>query len=324
LNPNDWAVVLPHPTRGAQVAERKYDDNGVVFLMNGGGLRTRYGFTHTAEQPVWIAGKWTFVPCQSECTDSIRVVTRSNGYLTSSGFPGEGIEFSFYNNGEIEIIGYGKYEVLNIQTGGEIVVPDGSAWPPVHFEVVDDGESVAFLVTSDNSTIWINGTSDYNSTSEFVLFHNSPAVGGARVISALDDVIIQSGRDCEGTFLGVKTIDHCGVCGGDDSTCCYNYLEIEDPLWDYILIPEAVSDLIERFERTYSVLDWELANLVEFSDIPTDWYPTIAMMAEINRIFLTDCSLLQFCADSGSFWTILSGATERFNPENLALNHFET
>jgi len=119
--------------------------------------------------------------------------------------------------------------------------------------------------------------------------------------------------DCRGVPNGGLVYDDCGICGGDSSTCCTNYLGVPNDLWDYILIPEAVADLIERLESTYAVLEWLHNNLPEIEDMPERvTCQHIGAMAEINRMFLFDCGLEKFCDKSGRFLTALQHATNNY------------
>jgi hypothetical protein len=90
-------------------------------------------------------------------------------------------------------------------------------------------------------------------------------------------------------------------------------LGISNDLWDYILVPEAVSDLIERLETTYSVVEWLDCNLPELEDLPERvTCELIGALAEINRMFIFDCGLEKFCKSSGSFLTSLQHATQNY------------
>lgn len=128
--------------------------------------------------------------------------------------------------------------------------------------------------------------------------------------------------DCEGVPNGGAVIDNCGVCGGDDSSCCWDYLGVENDLWDFILTPKAVGDLIERLEKTYAVVDYIYENIPELEDLPeTVTDDEICLLSELNRIFLEgkkfaeyqltnlDCGLINFCSESGQFLTELQYAT---------------
>jgi len=118
--------------------------------------------------------------------------------------------------------------------------------------------------------------------------------------------------DCNGIAFGGATLDSCGVCGGDDSTCCENYLGINNALWDYVLVPEAVNDVIARLESTYAVLEWTWRNLPEMEDLPERiTCEQIGTIAEIDRMFLFNCGN-QFCVESGEFLTTLQIATNNF------------
>lgn len=93
--------------------------------------------------------------------------------------------------------------------------------------------------------------------------------------------------DCLGVVNGGAVVDNCGVCGGDDSTCCWNYLGVENDLWDFILTPKAVGDLIERLEKTYAVVDYIYENIPELEELPeTVTDDEICLLSELNRIFL--------------------------------------
>ncbi len=50
--------------------------------------------------------------------------------------------------------------------------------------------------------------------------------------------------DCMGVVNGGRLLDECGVCGGDGTTCCSNYLQVENKLWNFILLPATLSDTI--------------------------------------------------------------------------------
>ena len=47
-----------------------------------------------------------------------------------------------------------------------------------------------------------------------------------------------------------------GLCDGDGSTCCNNYLEVDNNLWNFVLLPVAISDMIERLEKSRAVVEW--------------------------------------------------------------------
>ena len=73
-----------------------------------------------------------------------------------------------------------------------------------------------------------------------------------------------------------------------------------------MLIPVAVSDMIERLEKTHSILDWLFDNLPQFEFLPEAVTQTqLSTMARINMIFLEECGLYSFCSESGSFLTQL-------------------
>ncbi len=109
-------------------------------------------------------------------------------------------------------------------------------------------------------------------------------------VSAADECLLEGGEP--------SVLDACGICGGDGSTCCNDYAGVPNSLWDYVLLPEAVGDLIERFETTQAVLEWIRDNLPEERAVSSDM--RFGEIAAINKKFLSGC-LESFCTSSGDF-----------------------
>ena len=67
-------------------------------------------------------------------------------------------------------------------------------------------------------------------------------------------------------------------------------------------MPYAVNDMIERLERTYAVLEWTHNNLPAYDRLPASVdAEKVGAMAEINRMFLENCGLEQFCQITSTF-----------------------
>jgi hypothetical protein len=65
--------------------------------------------------------------------------------------------------------------------------------------------------------------------------------------------------------------------------------------------------------QRYAVLEWTWTNLPEQEDLPDRVdCEDIGTIAEINRMFLFDCSLSSFCQSSGHFLTDLQDATNNY------------
>lgn len=110
-------------------------------------------------------------------------------------------------------------------------------------------------------------------------------------------------------------------CNGSN-TCC-NYLGVSQNVWNYILIPAAVCEMIEKLERAYAVVEWILYHLPEYDQLPSQiTTQDLGQLAELNRVFLQDCSLLNFCQNSGKFLTCLEHVTDptQLNLVNLLKN----
>ena len=120
--------------------------------------------------------------------------------------------------------------------------------------------------------------------------------------------------DCEGVYKGSAVVDACGKCGGTNSSCCSNYLGVENNLWDFVLLPVAVDDMIQRLEKTRSVIEWTYNAVPEIEDMSIfyQW----GDVAELNKLFLSDC-LSPFCKKSTNFLenlnTALAGSVQETN-----------
>merc|ERR1711974_306770 len=71
---------------------------------------------------------------------------------------------------------------------------------------------------------------------------------------------------CDTTNLcdeGVVTVnvtcllDACGVCDGDNSTCCHNYLGVDNYVWSWLLIPHLIDDIVMKLEDLSGLLQTE-------------------------------------------------------------------
>lgn len=104
--------------------------------------------------------------------------------------------------------------------------------------------------------------------------------------------------DCNGIIGGSLVVDECGVCGGDGTTCCSNYLGVDNKVWDFVLLPVAVRDMIERLENTRAVLEYVYDNIPEEDELYVEmqW----GDVAEINNIFNDQC-ITPFCGLSKNF-----------------------
>jgi len=108
--------------------------------------------------------------------------------------------------------------------------------------------------------------------------------------------------DCAGTPGGDKVYDACGVCGGNGTSCCENFLGIESQFWDFILLPEALEDMISRLQNSYDILEYVNNNLPEEGDkILKDNAFSVGGLVALNRDFLQDCGLVDFCDASAQF-----------------------
>lgn len=126
-------------------------------------------------------------------------------------------------------------------------------------------------------------------------------------VERIDDVQF----DCNGTADGSESYDECGVCNGDGSACCHDYLGVDNELWDYLLTPEAVNDMIERLEGTQAVLEWIKDEMPRYPKIlETFTCQQLGDAAEINRLWLEDCSAEDFEEESEQFLKELSAYTD--------------
>jgi hypothetical protein len=110
--------------------------------------------------------------------------------------------------------------------------------------------------------------------------------------------------DCAGEIEGVKEVDECGICGGDGTTCCSNYLGVDNKVWDFVLLPVAVCDIIERLHSTRDVLEYVYDNIPEEDELTVElqW----GDVAEINNLFNDEC-ITPFCGISKDFLGDLLG-----------------
>jgi hypothetical protein len=75
-------------------------------------------------------------------------------------------------------------------------------------------------------------------------------------------------------------------------------LGVDNRVWDFVLLPVAVDDIIQRLQQTRSVLEYVYENIPE-EDVLTvelQW----GDVAEINNIFNVDC-ITPFCGVSRDF-----------------------
>merc|ERR1712232_2873 len=61
--------------------------------------------------------------------------------------------------------------------------------------------------------------------------------------------------------------DACGVCGGTNTTCCAQVCGIDDHLWDWLLVPHIIDDVIERFTLLNEELDNTCTLLGRYNDL---------------------------------------------------------
>jgi hypothetical protein len=109
-------------------------------------------------------------------------------------------------------------------------------------------------------------------------------------------------------------LDACGVCNGDNSTCCHDYLGVENALWDFVLLPVAVDEMIEKLQNLHAVLTWVSGELPHLEggerNLPVHvGEEKVGTVAEINQLFLRECGLLRFCQLSGQFLESLREVT---------------
>jgi hypothetical protein len=89
-------------------------------------------------------------------------------------------------------------------------------------------------------------------------------------------------------------IDILAVCNG---TCCIDHLGVPDEAWNYVLTPIVVCNLIEKLEKTYSVVEYIEKNFDKNTAVlPQE---TIELMATIYTRFLQNC-LGPFCIEGGN------------------------
>lgn len=138
-------------------------------------------------------------------------------------------------------------------------------------------------------------------------FYGAPDCFGVPNGDAVEDICGVCGgqgdtcKDCKGVIGGDAKEDICGVCDGDGSTCCNGYNSINDDFWDYILLPESLDALIDRFQNTRSVLEWIQEKMPERSAIPSEMMEALGQLANVNKNFLQECALDEFCDDSKAF-----------------------
>ena len=72
---------------------------------------------------------------------------------------------------------------------------------------------------------------------------------------------------CDGKPYSGASIDACGVCQGNNETCCTNRFGIDNELWDWLLAPYIIDDIIKRFHYTTEELEDTCIILNRYTDI---------------------------------------------------------
>eukprot|EP01098_Paradermamoeba_levis_P001255 TRINITY_DN1140_c0_g1_i1.p1 TRINITY_DN1140_c0_g1~~TRINITY_DN1140_c0_g1_i1.p1 ORF type:complete len:158 (+),score=47.30 TRINITY_DN1140_c0_g1_i1:81-554(+) len=76
--------------------------------------------------------------------------------------------------------------------------------------------------------------------------------------------------DCFGNANGTAVIDACGVCGGNNQSCCLNFLGLDNSIWDWLLLRAAIDDIVGKlFDLSY-VLECASRNVPRVSPNCTD------------------------------------------------------
>jgi len=78
------------------------------------------------------------------------------------------------------------------------------------------------------------------------------------------------GTDCTGADGGAAVVDSCGVCGGNDQSCCKDYLGLRNNMWDWLLIQRAVDDQVVKLNDLKAMLACENAILPTFQNEDCD------------------------------------------------------
>jgi len=225
------------------------------------------------------------------------------------------------NNFNIGLVHYTKigsfvWEDLNrngVQDAGEPGVAN------VTVQLVCNGVVSQQTVTNANGTyLFAQATLSGNCSVCFESAQNftRPNAGSSALLDS-DVVSVSSGKGCSAylsSSLSSAALLHIDAGLLPLPETCNDYLGVDDKLWDYILLPYAVSDMIERLERTYSVLEWIQLNLPAYDQLPASIDANkIGAMAEINRMFLENCGLEQFCQLTDNFLQNLDAVIVKTN-----------
>eukprot|EP01098_Paradermamoeba_levis_P013405 TRINITY_DN60_c0_g1_i1.p1 TRINITY_DN60_c0_g1~~TRINITY_DN60_c0_g1_i1.p1 ORF type:complete len:369 (-),score=101.71 TRINITY_DN60_c0_g1_i1:102-1097(-) len=67
--------------------------------------------------------------------------------------------------------------------------------------------------------------------------------------------------DCFGVLNGTAAIDACGVCGGNNQSCCLNYLGLDNNIWDWLLLRDAIDDVVGKLQDLSYILNCSSSNI---------------------------------------------------------------
>eukprot|EP01097_Dermamoeba_algensis_P006849 TRINITY_DN4271_c0_g1_i1.p1 TRINITY_DN4271_c0_g1~~TRINITY_DN4271_c0_g1_i1.p1 ORF type:complete len:165 (+),score=37.84 TRINITY_DN4271_c0_g1_i1:133-627(+) len=110
-----------------------------------------------------------------------------------------------------------------------------------------------------------------------------------------------SGADCFGVANGTATLDACGVCGGNNQSCCLNFLGLDNSIWDWLLLRTAIDDLIAKLLDLSFLLSCASSNIPSLSTNCTNQDAALALfksqiktlqladVIDTNNAFLTRC-----------------------------------
>ena len=230
INAVFWQTAEPQV--GASVDEI----NSQMEFQQGGYLVSQEEFSPHEYAGLRISGKWNFTDASLPQHDYFSLLTRSDGIPIVDNETQNGIEFRVIGSDSIEIIErIGGVNSVIAQEDFSIDANDG-----FEFDIVDDGEDLAFTVTrtSNGATIVLTAATSASFSENRVVIHNRFA-NGTDTTSYLDDLrvfagtsghtlVLESGVNLDDSDFGSQAlpsipphIDLNGPAAGTDSSVVF-------------------------------------------------------------------------------------------------------